>query len=150
MPIFNDCDCCGYGFDLSQAPELPDFPTIDTCNECGDGAPETWEFTIEGVTNGICSQCGTLNDTWSMDYLSACGWESEEFFWGCEAAFMQWSLTLGATEWALTLALASGTEITRWTIDRDDFDCLGENTLTGGFYVGCVDVPNAITISPSQ
>jgi hypothetical protein len=51
--------------------------TPGVCTYCSDAAtvPSQFSVTFTGISNNTCSDCGTLNDTYVLDWVSDCTWQ---------------------------------------------------------------------------
>jgi hypothetical protein len=60
--IVTDCGCCNPG-----------------------GAVSFWQVTFSGFSDGTCTGCSVLNDTFILQYQGSCSWQSEQFTITCGA-----------------------------------------------------------------
>ena len=61
LAVSEDC-CCGGG---------RSYP----CNSCVGTPPSAFAVTFSGITNGTCSNCGRLNNTFIANAVTGCEWE---------------------------------------------------------------------------
>jgi hypothetical protein len=140
-----------------------------SCSHC-PVALFQWKFTLSGITNGVCLNCGALNKTWVLTYSPSCQiaqpctWDSGgpgtkgNVNYCLDGIGDRWFLVYsnfnGFNGWHLVLAqsctvnLGGGAALADYQL-QGAFNCLGSNTFGLFSNPGCNNMPATITIVPA-
>lgn len=162
---YNDCDCCGYGFDIAidQLVLTPPvvFPTCSVPTKCNDlsGIAQYWELVVPVGTITGCTgtRCTAWEGIFILAWTSGCTWRSPVF----TAARNNITCTpVTNARWDMQHSTSNGTTLSGpflhggggfWSISNAAFDCLGPNTLVwnGGTSGVCTSSGASLTIEPA-
>lgn len=156
------CPCC----------PADDFPTTTGCASC-PSAPETWELTVSGVTDGAtCTECDEdYNGTFLLKHHSTasggppiitsgspldagCIWYTDELI-GCGGSvpgrYVMWRYAPDNYWYLYAYATTLGTATKLYRLAVGSFDCLGPNTFNQFSSTGahCSSWPTTMTVTPA-
>jgi hypothetical protein len=116
--------------------------------------PYQYRFTMSGVTNGGCTDCANLNQTFTLTFGTGCAWAFQEtVLCGSSSAFglnYRDALTNYYGDGQAYFVL--GLVVCEYKILASAWSCTGSNVLTldtshtGSGY--CNNLPSTITLDP--
>lgn len=131
----------------------PPVPTTTACFDCPI-APLVWEMEIAGVTTGSCPACSLLNGKHLLLHDFGCQWSSRVNINPCPSISGQGFFQLNVSAFTQLLRLFPNAgldpQLAAWATAV--WDCMGPNVMAKTFqsaFLGCGNVPNNITVSPS-
>lgn len=140
-------NCCN---NSSSSSNSSGFAVVETTNCCCPIMAEKWTFTLSGITNANCSNCTSLNGTWTVVFqpppLSlGCSWLQNT---GVSCPGVGDLFIFGKVGSNMLLAGYNHS----YSLPCDSFDCVGPNVLidqgNGGLGL-CDGWPPTLTITPA-
>jgi hypothetical protein len=126
--------------------------SLVNCAECSGGAPQQFEVTFTGVTNGTCNDCNNVNGDHVLDHMGGCNWKKDgiQVCSGSE----ELDLDIGGDpdeeegrQWTVTLTTATG-HVSYFLEEDWSKSCQEQKTLTLQTSPGACNWPDTITVKP--
>jgi len=136
----------GTGFTQATGATQGTGATAASCSQCPSGMPACWRFSVSGVANESCTQCGGYNGAWIVRDVGGCVFQSDAAA-GCSVncgneSVIAWTMSFSGgwilqsgggspAEYELTSGNPCAGESLTFTKTMDDFCCSGwPSTIT--------------------